>query len=373
VDQREDAPAVPLADEFLPVSTREPEAVIERLGPVEVAGVVAPASDANQPALRALADHFRTPFRPSAAALAASTDKGYFHRVVRDLGLPGYGYVQSDCSQRLLEAAERIPLPLVVKPSDSSGSKGISVVRDRQRLAGAIAAAAAVSYAGVVIVEQALAGRHCSAECLVGDGRPDFVAVSERTLKLPNLVTVSHLVPARLGAATAARLVGMLGLVCRALEIDRGPVNFDFVVDPGGEVYLVEMGARPGGNGTPQLVSEAYGANLVEASIRVAMGQPFRLRPRRRRAALLYILHAERDGELAAVHGTDRLAGLPELVDYQLYAAAGETVPEYTKAADKLGYLLLAGDTCDQVVRALTTALQALRLDVRAAREEAAA
>jgi biotin carboxylase len=373
VDQREDAPAVPLADEFLPVSTREPEAVIQRLGPVAVAGVVAPASDANQPALRVLADHYRTPFRPSAAALAASTDKGYFHRVVQGLGLPGYGWAQSGDPRRLLEAAARMRAPLVVKPSDCSGSKGISVVRDHQQLAGAIAEAAAVSYAGVVIVEQALAGRHCSAECLVRDGRPDFVAVSERTLKLPNLVTVSHLVPARLGAATATRLVGMLGLVCRALELDRGPVNFDFVVDPSGEVHLVEMGARPGGNGTPQLVSEAFGANLVEASIRIAMGQPFRVTPRRRRAALLYILHAERDGELAAVHGTDQLAGLPELVDYQLYAAAGETVPEYTKAADKLGYLLFAGGSCDEVVHALDAALRALRLDVRAAGEEAAA
>jgi biotin carboxylase len=144
-------------------------------------------------------------------------------------------------------------------------------------------------------------------------------------------------------------------------------------VDPDDEVYLVEMGARPGGKGTPQLVSEAFGANLVEASIRTALGQPFRLRPRRRRAALLYLLHAERDGELAAVHGADELARLPELVDYRLYATPGETVPEYTKAADKLGYLLFSGDTCGKVVQALTTALRALRLDVRAGGEAAAA
>jgi biotin carboxylase len=373
VDQRDDAPAVALADEFLPVSTREPEAVIERLGAVAVAGVVAPASDANQPALRVLAEHYRTPFRPSVAALAASIDKGYFHQVVHDLGLPGYDWAQSDRPRQLLRAAERMRLPLVVKPSDSSGSKGISVVRDRERLAGAVAAAAAASYASTVVVEEAVAGLHGSAECLVRDGRPDFVAVSERTVKLPHLVTVSHLVPARLGTATATRLVGMIGLVCRALEIDRGPVNFDFVVDPDDEVYLVEMGARPGGNGTPQLVSEAFDANLVDASIRTALGQPFRLRPRRRRAALLYLLHAERDGELAAVHGTDELARLPELVDYRLYATAGETVPEYTKAADKLGYLLFSGDTCGKVVQALTTALRALRLDVRAGGEEAAA
>ena len=73
------------------------------------------------------------------------------------------------------------------------------------------------------------------------------------------------------------------------------------------------------------------------------------------------------------MHGTDELASLPELVDYQLYATAGETVPEYTKAADKLGYLLFAGDTCGKVVQALSTALRALRLDVRAGGEEAAA
>jgi biotin carboxylase len=373
VDRRDDAPAVPLADEFLPVSTREPEAVIERLGAVGVDGVVAPASDANQPALRALAEHYRTPFRPSAAALAASTDKGYFHQVVQSLGLPRYDYAQGDHLPRLVHAGERMRLPLVVKPSDSSGSKGISVVHDRGGLAGAVAAAAAASYAGTVIVEEAVPGLHCSAECLVRDGRPEFVAVSERTVKPPHLVTVSHLVPARLGTATVTRLVGMVELVCRALEIARGPVNVDFVVDAGGDVYLVEMGARPGGNGTPQLVSEAFGANLVEASIRTALGQPFRLRPRRRHAALLYLLHAERDGELAAVHGTDELARLPELVDYQLYAAEGAAVPEYTTAADKLGYLLFAGDTCGTVVRALTTALRSLRLDVRAGGGEEAA
>jgi len=77
VDQRDDAPAVALADEFLPVSTREPEAVIERLGAVAVAGVVAPASDANQPALRALAEHYGTPFRPSVAALAKAVGFRY--------------------------------------------------------------------------------------------------------------------------------------------------------------------------------------------------------------------------------------------------------------------------------------------------------
>jgi L-amino acid ligase C-terminal domain 2 len=95
------------------------------------------------------------------------------------------------------------------------------------------------------------------------------------------------------------------------------------------------------------------------------MGERFEVRSHRRRAAALYLLHAERDGELVEVHGTGALAGLPELVDYQLYATVGETVLAYTKAANKLGYLLLAGDSHDQVERALATALRALRLRVR--------
>jgi biotin carboxylase len=373
VDQRADAPAAVLADRFLAVSTREPETIIERLGEVDLAGIIAPASDANQPSLRVLAEHYRTPFRPSAAALAASTDKGYFRGVVERLGLPAYGYVQCSCPRELLETSEQLRDPLVVKPSDSSGSKGVSVVSDRGGLALAIAEACDSSYTGTVIVEEAVAGRHGSAECLLDDGRLAFVAISERTIRSPQLVTVSHLVPARFETATTARLVRMIETVCQALEIERGPVNFDFVVVPDGEVYLVEMGARPGGNGTPRLVFEAYGANIAEASIRVAMGERFDVRPCRRRAAVLYLLHSERHGELVAVRGTETLAGLPELVDYRLYATEGDTVPAYTKAANKLGYLLLAGDSCGQVERALAVARRALRLEVRTADGQEAA
>lgn len=375
VDQRTDAPAAGLADEYLAVSTRDPEAVIERLGATDVAGVIAPASDVNQPALQVLAEHYRTPFRLSPAALAASTDKGFFRQVVERLGLPAYGYVQDSCPRRLLEATARLRHPLVVKPSDSSGSKGISVVDDRERLPDAIEEACGSSYAGEVIVEEAVAGRHGSAECLIDRGRLAFVAVSERTLRPPQLVTVCHRVPARFKTATTARLAPMIEAVCRALGIERGPVNFDFVVGLDGQVYLVEMGARPGGNGTPRLVLEAFGVNIAQASIQIALGEPFEVRSRRRRAAALYLLHAERDGELVAVHGAGTLAGLPELVDYQLYATVGETVLAYTKAANKLGHLLLAGDSRGRVERALAAAQRALRLSVStpAAGHEAAA
>jgi biotin carboxylase len=365
VDQRADAPAATLADQYLAVSTREPEAIIEQLGATDVAGVIAPASDVNQPASQILGEHYRTPFRLSPAALAASTDKGYFRKVVERLGLPAYDYVQDSCPRRILAAGQRLRHPLVVKPSDSSGSKGITVVDDHAALGGAIEEACASSNAGTVIVEEAVAGRHGSAECVIDRGRLAFVAISERSVRPPHLVTVCHRVPARFETAIRARLEGMIEAVCRALEIERGPVNFDFVVGPDGEVYLVEMGARPGGNGTPRLVFEAFGANIAQAAIRIAMGERFEVRSRWRRAAALYLLHAELDGELAAVHGVRALAGLPELVDYQLYATVGQPVLAYTRAANKLGYLLLAGESRGQVERALAAARRALRLRVR--------
>ena len=145
----------------------------------------------------------------------------------------------------------------------------------------------------------------------------------------------------------------MIEAVCRALGIERGPVNFDFVVGLDGQVYLVEMGARPGGNGTPRLVLEAFGVNIAEASIQIALGEPFEVRSRRRRAAALYLLQAERDGELAAVQGAGTLAACPSWSTYELYAPLGQTVLAYNKAANKLGHLVLAGDSRGRVERAL--------------------
>jgi biotin carboxylase len=367
VDRRADAPAALLADRFLRVSTRDAAGILRRLGAEPVDGVLAPAGDAAHPSLQALRQHFATPSRASATATLASVDKGFFHDIVERLGFPRYGYVESPSAAQLLARAGRLRFPLVVKPADSSGSKGLSLVEDVGALPAAIDEAATWSLGGAVIAEELIRGRHFSAECFVDQGELRLAAISERTLTPPpRLITVSHRLPARLDGHTSARLQAMLATLCRGLEIVGGPVNFDFVVDHAGTVYFVEVGARSGGNGMTELIRAVYGVDVLEAAILVALGEPVALAPRPPRTiALLHVLQVDEAGVLTQVEGVELAARHPAVAHVELLRGVGSAVEPYTQAANKLGYVVVTGAEPAAAEAALAEVLDAIKLRVR--------
>jgi len=368
VDQRPDALGASLADEFVCLTTREPEAIARRLGPIEVAAVISPASDAAQASVAALSRHYGTAFQPSPLAVRASEDKTYFHALVESLGFPRHRHVSGGDAETLLDAASGLRLPLVVKPTDSSGSKGLGCVRDAADLPAAIADARKHSFRGEAVVEELVVGDHYSVECFARAGRPEFTVVTARTLTpMPEMISVSHLVPAQLDDDLRGRLHGMIAAILTALDHRAGPVNFDFVVDAGGAIHFIEMGARLGGNGMPLLARRAYGLNTVEAAIRLAAGESLDLTAHvQQRVVMLRILTAAFEGTLLEVHGEAATRAMPHVTDLMLFKAPGDRVHPYIQAGHKLGYLIVAADTLDTLAQSLDTALETLRFVVEA-------
>ncbi|MCA1568891.1 MAG: ATP-grasp domain-containing protein [Chloroflexi bacterium] len=373
VDQRADAPAVAAADRFHAVSTRDVASIIAAVGDADVAAVVAPASDAAQLTLRALEEHYETPFRTPEAGAQASIDKGYLRGVLDELGLPAYRWSQSREDRTLLRNARRMRFPLMVKPSDGSGSKGVEMATTPAELPKALMVARSFSASGEVIIEEFVAGRHVSVEAFLDGGRIVFLAATRRQVTgPPHFITVSHLIPADLDDHLMSRLRRAIELICAAVAIKTGPVNFDVVIDEHGDPYVIELGARVGGNGMPALVYAAFGVNTVRAAIRCALGRPFRLEPARRRMALLHILHSDRDGVLESIHGEALVRRRHPSARLDICAAVGAPVRAYTSARHKLGYLTLTGATRAEIDGRLAEILQTLRFDVRTDMREAA-
>jgi biotin carboxylase len=364
-DRDAGAPAAALADRFLPVSTTDVDGIARLLGPERIAGIVSPASDASQLALHALAARLGTPRPPSAEAALASSDKGRFRAVLRELGLPAYASHQSGSAADLLAAAERIGLPVVVKPADASGSRGLALVAVPGELPAAMARAQAASVSGRAIVERHVAGTHCSAEAFLRDGEVAFLAVTRRRLTAPpHLVTVAHHLPAGLAPEVEAAIADAVAAICARLGIAWGPANFDVVVDGSDTPWFVEMGARLGGNGMARVIEAAYGVDTMRAAVRCALGDDFSLAPRRAGAAILHILHSDIDGTLAAAGDVEAALALPAVRQAEILVEPGAEVRAYRRAADKLGYLLLAGDAGSDLDGPLALALRHLRMHV---------
>ncbi|MFY1693725.1 ATP-grasp domain-containing protein [Plantactinospora sp. WMMB782] len=364
VDQRTDAPAVGYADEFLNVSTRDPDRLTRLLAPrADLAGVLSPASDVNLPTQFLLAERLGLPSGLSPAALRASVDKGYFRALCDGLGLPGPRYVQGTPA-RVQSGAARLSFPVIVKPTDSSGGRGITLCTEVRDLAEAVRRAAAVSASGIVIAEHYLSGTHHSVEAVVRDGRIVLIELGSRTLTPPpHFVTLTHQMPGDPPALTE-RVRDTLDQVCRALDYRWGALNVDVLVTADGQVVLIEWGARPGGNGSAELLGLVNGLDVTEASVRMAVGEQPRLTPRRSAHAAFSVLRADRAGKLTSIRGVDEARALPDVVDVVLAVSEGDHVEPYHRAGAKAGYVLAAASDRARLRTALDRVDALIRLEV---------
>lgn len=367
IDARTDAPAVGYADEFLNVSTRDVERMAARLRQrTDLAGVVSPASDVNLPAQYHLAERLGLPNGLSPQALRASVDKGYFRALCDDLGQPGPLFVQGT-PDVVMAAAPSLRFPVMVKPTDSSGGRGISLCPSADRLDAAVAAAVAYSASSVVIVEEFLDGDHYAVEAVVADGRIVLFGLGARRLTAPpHFVTVQHTMPGG-DADLIRRCRAAMDRIVAALEYPWGSLNADLLVDRAGRVVVIEMGARLGGNGSAELLGLVHGVDVTAAYVTTAIGERADLTPTPSGCATMRVLHSEEAGKLIAIHGVADVRAMPGVVDLILAARPGDHVEPYHRAGAKLGYLLARAADHDQLRTVLADVEAHLRFEVEPA------
>lgn len=364
VDQRTDRPALALADRFLQVSTRSPDAIVSALG-TEPRGVVSCSSDACLHSWSELARRYRAPYRFPRRAADASADKGVFHALAAELGLARYGWVESADPSEVVAGALRLRLPLVVKPADASGSRGTVLVEHPDGIAAAVRQAREHSHSGTVVAEEFVTGRHLSVETFLLGGTVRFAAISEQRLTgHPRLLIGGHHCPAVLDPETRTRLIELTTRLSLAMGMTDGPVNFDLVLAADGTPYVLEAGARLGGNGYPRMVRAVYDVDTVAALVSLALGEPVDLsfEDAGPRHAILHVIRSPLDvpGELVAPAGVEEVLGLPGVVDAELFARPGDRVLPFTEAANKIGYLIVTGSSVPQAESRLAKALGVL-------------
>jgi len=364
VDMRADAPGVREADEFLHLSTRDVAEVTSALrGRDDLAGIHAPGSDINLPALVEVAGALGLPCGLSAGALRVSTDKAYFREVCERLGLAGPAYVSGTAAEVARDAA-RLSFPVIVKPVDSGSSRGITICPSPAGLAGAAEAAAAVSPSATVIAEGLVTGRDLCGEAFLRDGEVALLGLSDRVVEAPRVVAVGHDMSPRDDALTA-EVARQLELVCAEAGYTDGPVNLDlFATDHG--VVLLEMGARLGGNGMGEALGLMYGVDTVAAAVQLAVGERPDLTPRQTRHAAVRMLRAGAAGALAGLDGVAEARALPGVADVVVTTRPGDPVVPYTECRAKLGYVLATGATAGELAATLAAAEQLIRVRVDA-------
>lgn len=360
-------PACPgraLADVFYEVSTLDREAVLEVARKERVNGVVSYASDAPAPVAAWVAEKLELPGNPS-DSVAMLCDKGRFRTFLKDNGFPvPRNAVVGDDDCRPAELAVReIGLPFVVKPVDSAGSRGVSIVRDLAGFSVAFAHACKFSRKGEVVVERyiesATPGRVIEAEIFVEGGAIISWGLMSayRDLALNGVVPSCYLHPLDEDSTINAAVRETLSKLVECAGIVQGAMNIELIADVSGDIYIIDVGPRNGGNYLPSFFSHISGDDIVGATLKVAVGESSGLRPFERSDDGLWVqfMHYSHD------EGTFR--GFLTTAEYDsaclethLYRKIGSHVEPLSSISDSIGVSLLHfpnEKNADELVRRL--------------------
>ena len=248
------------------------------------------------------------------------------------------------------------------------GSKGVSVIRDSLQLGDAIAAARRFSRNGVLIAEEYVPKGFphvVGGDIFVVDGRIRFWGLMSclRDEDMGGLVPTGKMLPAGLSPDVEESIRGVLQRLVSSLNIRQGELNVEVIVSLDGTPYVLELGARAGGNMIPIQLSDASGIDLVAANIQCAMGEdpgPVDFDGSGPACAHV-VLHAREAGLLERV---EYGALAPSVYREVLYRKPGERVERFGDAGDAVGIAFIRFGCAEEMRDALSEAARDVRVVV---------
>ncbi len=334
------------ADMFYEVSTTDQAAVLEVARRERIAGVVAYASDPAALTAARVADEMGLPGNPYSSVEILTHKDRYREFLVRsNFATPrAWGY---DSIRAAWQDIGKFKMPAVIKPVDSSGSKGVSILKKPEDLPKQAESALSHSRCQRFIIEEFIEqkGYQVAGDGFVVDGQLVFRCFGNDHFDPSNpnpLVPVAASFPYYGTQRLQNKIHDEIQRLLTLLDIRMGAFNFDIRIDVDENVYLMEVGPRNGGNYIPQVIKYATGVDLVDYTIRAAMGEDCGDLEMSGVEGFwsYYTLHSRRAGILQRLDIGDQVIRR-NLVEKHLNYAIGDHVPALTGSARAIGILIM--------------------------------
>jgi biotin carboxylase len=356
LDRNPAAPAGRKASRFLQADFGQVDAARAALAGIEVAGIIA-TNDFGVRTAAALVTERKLPGYSPAMARAL-TNKALMKGVVWKAGIPTAPFVvarKSDVLEGRLPAWSAFPC--VVKPAHSGGgSRGVGVAHAPRDIVDIVERDAACYLDEEVIVERFISGTEHTVETLVVDCEPHVLSISDKENYPGNATIVQNLYfPGPVGNRYREAIVRIVRSLCRALELTRGTLHMEVIVQDG-QPYFIEVGGRPGGgiNWHPICrLSTGYEYPRLLAECLTGRTPQF---DRGAAHHLAWHYFPKREGIVRSVTGFEELAAHADVVACELYEVMGQPARDLRNDLARPGFVLVAGPT-HEAARARAEAL----------------
>lgn len=265
------------ADYFYPVSIVEKEAILKSCKIIKPDAVVSIGSDLAVLTVNYIARNLGLPAN-SEECDRVTTNKYEMRKALQRAGIrtPKFVWVNDD---NLNVTIENDTFPLIVKPTDRSGSRGITKVYSQKDLYPAIENAIDQSFQKAAIVEEYIEGDEYSCECISYKGHHHLLAITKKfTTGTPNYIEIGHMEPSGLPVEIQQKIKTEILRALTALKIQHGASHSEFKLLPSGDIRIIEIGARMGGDFIgSDLVNLSTGYDFLQMVLDVSLGKQPRI------------------------------------------------------------------------------------------------
>lgn len=352
-DYLPDNPGHKFAHEYHNVSTTDKEAVLELAKRLKIDGVVAYASDVAAPVAAYVSEKLGLPSSPYEAVRILSTKdlfRDYLHKhgfnAPRSQGFSTY--------EEALKVIDEFKFPVMVKPVDSAGSKGVNKMTDKSQLKTFVEDALHYSLSKRFIIEEFIVkkGPQISGDAFSVDGKIVFHCLGNEFYSSKvdkDFAPLGECWPFSMDKIIIDKLMEDIQRLITSLGMKSTAYNVEAIVGEDGKIYLIELGARAGGSLIPQLVEYVTGVNYVPYVIKAAVGDDCSgLKMAEAKGCWSnYMVHPNITGEFVSIEFDEKLQ--KHIAEWAPDVKVGEHIHKFRGAQDCIGELILKYDNPEQM------------------------
>jgi len=319
--------------------------VVEKYG---IDAIVTAATDKPLVMMARIAEKYGFPFY-SVETAKWSTDKFQMKQRFMEGGVP--------CAKgRLVKSVSEVEdfeYPVIIKPRDNSGSRGVKLCRSKEELEVSMSEAFEVSKLDTVLVEEFIEGPEYSIEGLHHDGKSEVIQFTEKkTTEFPYNVELGHIQPANIEEENKQKIREIVTKIGKALNFVNCPSHTELKINERG-IYVIETSPRLGGDYiTSTLTPLSTGVNLEDQLLHIALGEKINIVPKQVQYSGVRFFAFNEGLEIRHQLDVDFVKGWPHVVDFSFALKEGNKVNRITSSLNRYGHLILQAGNRDAIEEA---------------------
>lgn len=369
-DRNPDAPGMKLADHCASISTADGPATLEFARFLGIGGVMTVGSETAVPVVAQIAEALGLRGSSQNTALAA-TNKNVMRRRFALFNVPTPDSVEARTVGEALAFVARHGLPVVLKPSDSSGQRGTTRIDDPSMVQAAFMAAHSAAGDGAAIIETFHEGPEINVTAAVDQGRVTILSLSERVTEAAHFgIAIEHIAPPQLDESQQQAIIDASEKAIRAVGLTDG-IAYPQVLATANGPKVIEIAVRIPGGHMDEVARHCSGIDMVEFAIRVAMEDPDPLANCTRHQtspALSVLFLTARDfprvgAVIRSVGPLEAARSAPGVALVRFNLGPGDMIPPLDHSASRFGAILACGATREEACQRSRAAAERIAIN----------